>query len=769
MKALSTPATRHALLLCILGCASFAAAPSEAIDLLVSHTGNTGPGSLRQAVNDSNATSGTNRIIFAPGVTGTITLTSGELVISTNATILGPGPGVLTVSGNFSSRVFNISGGTAVISGLTIGYGGASGGDGGGVVASASLSLSNCLFTANFADKFGGAVSSSGNLAVENCAFVYNTALNQFGGALYLTGTTVIRNTTIVSNACFWDGGGIYNSGDLTVLHCTIVGNRCTHDANDAYGGGLKGSASVGGTIIAGNTSPSIAKDVHGSFTSLGFNLIGQSNGSSGWGSLGDQIGTTANPINPELYPFGNYGGPTPTTPPIPFSPVIDQGKNFGADTDQRERPRTYDNPAVFNATLGDGTDIGAVEYGPLTWVVTNSNNSGPGSLRQAVLDAAPTEDDTITFAPSVTNTITLTSGEIVMNKVISIVGPGANRLSVSGNANNRVFNVQSGRFHLSGLTLTNGNAAAGLLGGNVLIQSPIFVEMRACRVTHGEASEGGGIWNAGTLYISECTVDGNTTAGAGAGLANHAAGTISALNCTIASNSSGDQNGVAIFNNGSLTLNSCTVASNTISLAAGRAVRNQNTAVIANTIIASNCFGNGTDVSGAFISSGYNLIGVINNSTGFGATGDQLNANPLLGPMGNYGGPTPTMALRFGSPAIDKGSSFSQTNDQRVVARPLNDLSIPNASGGDGTDIGAFEVDPNFRIVDMRRVGNNVALSLMTVLGRNYRVEHANVLAPGNWTAFTNNAPGNGYLLWVTNSGGADQPRRFYRGAIVP
>ena len=184
------------------------------------------------------------------------------------------------------------------------------------------LSLSNCLLTANSAENFGGAVSSSGNLAVDNCAFVFNTALNQFGGALYLTGTTVIRNTTVVSNACFWDGGGIYNSGDLTVLHSTIVGNRCYHDANDAYGGGLKGSASVGGTIIAGNASPSIAKDVHGSFTSLGFNLIGQSNGSSGWGSLGDQIGTTASPINPELYPLGNYGGPTPTMPPILFSPV---------------------------------------------------------------------------------------------------------------------------------------------------------------------------------------------------------------------------------------------------------------------------------------------------------------------------------------------------------------------------------------------------------------------------------------------------------------
>jgi hypothetical protein len=290
---------------------------------------------------------------------------------------------------------------------------------------------------------------------------------------------------------------------------------------------------------------------------------------------------------------------------------------------------------------------------------------------------------------------------------------------------------------------------------------------MNACRVTRGQASEGGGIWNAGVLTMFNCTVDDNTALGAGAGLANHPAGSISALNCTIASNSSGDQNGVAIFNNGVLALTNCTIASNTVSLPAGRAVRNQHYAGIANTIIANNySSGTGTDVSGAFASYGYNLIGVTNDSTGFGATGDQLNANPLLGLLGNYGGPTPTMALRAGSPAIDKGNSFGQTNDQRGFARPLG---IPNASGGDSSDIGAFEVDPNFRIVDLRRVGNDVALSLMTVLGRNYRAEFTNNLASGTWTTFTNNAPGNGHILWVTNYGGTIQPRRFYRGAIVP
>jgi len=70
---------------------------------------------------------------------------------------------------------------------------------------------------------------------------------------------------------------------------------------------------------------------------------------------------------------------------------------------------------------------------------------------------------------------------------------------------------------------------------------------------------------------------------------------------------------------------------------------------------------------------------------------------------------------------------------------------------------------------VDLRRSGNDVGLSLMTVLGKNYRAEYTNDLASGSWTIFTNNVPGNGCLLWVTNYGGANQSSRFYRGAIVP
>src|SRR5438552_17389760 len=85
---------------------------------------------------------------------------------------------------------------------------------------------------------------------------------------------------------------------------------------------------------------------------------------------------------------------------------------------------------------------------------VTNTNDSGAGSLRQALSDA--NDGDTIEFA--VTGTIGLTTGELLVDKSITISGPGANNLAIDGNAKNRVFHVTGGNVTISGLTITNGN-----------------------------------------------------------------------------------------------------------------------------------------------------------------------------------------------------------------------------------------------------------------------------------------------------------------------
>jgi len=777
------------LLPAVTALALLAVLPAFAIDLLVYNNNNSGPGSLRQAINDSNALGGGNIIIISNSVAGTITLTSGALIISTNATIVGPGPHLLTISGNNASRVFNISGGTVAISGLTIANGRPGGNEyGGGMINFANLSVSNCLLTSNTAHYGGGAIYSPGNLMVEHCAFVGNTASSLEGGALNIDGgTAVVKNTTIVSNACGLDGGGISKSGggSLTVLQCTIVANRSlSPSAIDEYVGGVSGSFSVGGSIIAGNFSASTVKDVGGIFVSLGYNLIGQTNGSAGWGAVGDQLGTSGNPINPMLLPLGMHGGLTPTMPPAPGSPTIDQCKNSGGFTDQRGRLRTYDNLSIFNATLGDGTDIGAAELGAgINLLVTNSNDSGPGSLRQAVFDASSMEDDTVTFAPNVTNTITLTSGEIAISKRTFIVGPTARALTVSGNNSSRVFHVSGGSSFVQSLTIANGLAG---LGGGILMDFG-NLELNSCQVVSnavGFFGSGGGIYvrSNAVLTVNDCSITHNLASYGGGGIGQVENAFVVIHSSTIASNRTtyvfdgifGGYGGGIGMNGGVLHIYNSTIASNVSAYTSGGIANGYfvaGTANVQSSIIAGNtAASSGPDITGVYNSGGYNLIG---NSSGFNSgftnSTDQLNVNPLLGPLGPYGGRTLSLALRSGSPALDKGRNFFSVTDQRGVVRPLEDSSIPNAAGGDGTDIGAHEADPRFRIVNFSRVGNDVGLSFMTMLGKNYRAEYTNNLASGNWTTFTNNALGNGWLLWVTNFGGANQAQRFYRGTIVP
>jgi hypothetical protein len=107
-----------------------------------------------------------------------------------------------------------------------------------------------------------------------------------------------------------------------------------------------------------------------------------------------------------------------------------------------------------------------AVQVRAATITVTNTNDSGPGSLRQALTNA--NNGDTINFA--VTGTITLTSGGLLITKNVTISGPGANQLSIgSDNYNSCIFSVVSGEaVAISGLTITHGGA--GICNGEAIL-----------------------------------------------------------------------------------------------------------------------------------------------------------------------------------------------------------------------------------------------------------------------------------------------------------
>ena len=273
------------------------------------------------------------------------------------------------------------------------------------------------------------------------------------GGAIMLGngGIGAITNTTFSGNVAGGAGGAVYtqDAASLSLDSCTITGNT----AGEYGGGGIHnfaGSTSydVRNCVVAGNTAD-VGPDCYGPIASLDFNLIGNTNGCT-------ITGTTTHDIynqDPLLGPLADNGGPTWTHALLAGSPAIDHGSSNGLTTDQRGKTR----PCNFASTpdADDGSDIGAFEVQGRS--VTTLDDSGPGSLRQAIAEAAP--GDTIDFA--VTGTITLTSGELVIDKDLTIAGPGATNLTVSGNNASRVFHVLGGVVAVSGLTTAEGN------GGN--------------------------------------------------------------------------------------------------------------------------------------------------------------------------------------------------------------------------------------------------------------------------------------------------------------
>ncbi|QIL73929.1 IPTL-CTERM sorting domain-containing protein (plasmid) [Diaphorobacter sp. HDW4B] len=209
---------------------------AQAANYTVTNLNDAGPGSLRQALADANANSGADTIDFAAGLTGTITLTSGELNVSDSVTLQGPGPNLLTISGNNASRVLYLYNGASLldvtISGLTISQGAAN--NGAGIFDNdENLTLDNVVLSGNKATVDGGGLWADGfsmTLTVRNSTITGNTS-GQNGGGIYVEdtgGLLLIRNSTISNNQAAKHGGGIYfydPDHDVTIEGSTISGN----------------------------------------------------------------------------------------------------------------------------------------------------------------------------------------------------------------------------------------------------------------------------------------------------------------------------------------------------------------------------------------------------------------------------------------------------------------------------------------------------------------------------------------------------------------
>jgi hypothetical protein len=307
---------RKAILALALGLAAGPAGPAGAVPFSVTNLADSGPGSLRQAILDANAMAGADVVTFQAGLTGTITLTSGEIRITDDLDVVGPGANILAISGNKSSRIFLVDDHTVrvldvTISGLTMTegeeselgwvYGGAV------FVNGEDLTLLSTVISESFAFPFGattkglggGVASLGGNLRIELSILRDNgvswgslsgrpsEGANLFvqGGSLMLVdstlsgglgdvgsgvflegGTHVIHRTTIAGNiALFGAGAGIMVIGpaELDVVESTISGNdggglyldptAVVRVVNSTISGNVN-AVQAAGAVVAGGT-----------------------------------------------------------------------------------------------------------------------------------------------------------------------------------------------------------------------------------------------------------------------------------------------------------------------------------------------------------------------------------------------------------------------------------------------------------------------------------------------------------------------------------
>lgn len=294
-----------------------------------------GPGSLRETVGRC---SDGDTILFSSEITTPIILTTGEIALSKDLTITGPG---ITVSGNQSSALFYINSDTTVIlNGLTLTESGSS-----AIKNRGQLSLTQSTFTKNsgalcssidnsgvvilqectisdndvraiynydgvvsvtncsFTDNLGGAVinysgmmaitnsvfsgnsttaiyNNGGTLRVANCTLVANSGNN--GGAIYNGGVSTVTNSTLAANRSAKAGGAIYNDcGMLEVVNCTLTNNSSNENGGAIYSeytyydGWKNLNTSLKNSIVAGNQALNLGPDIYGEIISNGYNFIG--------------------------------------------------------------------------------------------------------------------------------------------------------------------------------------------------------------------------------------------------------------------------------------------------------------------------------------------------------------------------------------------------------------------------------------------------------------------------------------------------------------
>jgi predicted outer membrane repeat protein len=487
----------------------------------VTNLADAGPGSLRDALAETPA-GGT--VDFQPGLSGTITLTSGELAINKDLTIAGPGVNVITISGGNASRVFSISASTTVtLSGLSISNGYVAGPDarGGGIYNSGLLTLSVCILSENTSRGIG----SGESVAYSYGGGIYNT------GMLTLTATLVSDNSaTGGGRAIGSGGGGIYNAatGTVSVTDSTLSDNPAVSLSvlsPRGVGGGIDND---GGTVtVTDSTLNSNAAGVGGGgiYSQLGMLTVTSSSFSG-------------NSTNGAGGGIANEGGT-----------LLVSSSEFSHNLVTNTVPALGVGGGISNDGTATATDC---------TFVNNSAATGGGALFNR-------SDSTLTITNCNIDGNSARFGGGIENDFgsLSIIGS-----RLSNNAVTYSFGLGGGIDNLGTLTISSstlsGNTAfegGGIANSSVSTVTITDSTLSGNSTPAGTTSMGGGIFNDGTLALTNCLASNNASDGDGGGIVNR--GTCSIVDSRLISNSAGFTQGGGIFNRGTLTVIGSVISGN--------------------------------------------------------------------------------------------------------------------------------------------------------------------------------------------------------------
>jgi parallel beta-helix repeat protein len=630
---------------------------------------------------------------------------------------------------------------------LTVNGGGFSGNqsafEGGAIFENtpATITVQNgCTFSQNQSARSGGAIEllGTGTSTITGCSFTnnnggkYGGAMDAANGTLQLTGSTLSGNTASFSGGAISDyqeqlnvytstlssntaeyGGGIFNNHNSNLM---VSGSSLSKNGASGAGGAIDdfsgGTVTITGCMITGN---------------FAFGLTGSSGGAifAGLNSVSLTISNSTLSGNTAIPTGGgiSYGGAIES---IAGTVLLQNSTLSGNSASQGGAITVYQ--SQLTVTAGTVSNNSAQQYGggianikggtvSISGTTLSGNTAGGTSKwgggaifsNSAVANALSVTGCTLSGNSAANNGGAVT---VLQSQATITTSTFTNNSAHSGGS---IFNTTAGTVTITACTLT-GNIANGLLvngsgyGGAVLdgAGSNTLTMTKSTLSSNTAATNGGGMWlsTSAQATVSGCTFSGNSALDGGA-IGN--VGALTLVNTTLAGNTTSGGLGGGLFNQntGTAQLTNVTIANNqtTFSSAGGGGIWNTGvSATLNNTLVAGNFNPNlanlDDDISGA-VAGVNNLIGDGTGMTGLtnGMNGNQVGSSgnlidPLITPLGNYGGPTQTMALLPGSPAIGTGTTSVVTNPPFSGASPFTDqrgtgfARIVNGA----VDIGAFQ-----------------------------------------------------------------------------